>query len=73
MAEIPVEKKSGMPWWGWLTAALAVLALIWLVFGDSIENEVDAQSSVTGTDGAATIASNIDAAPSLNHSFETYL
>ena len=29
MAEIPVEKKGGIPWWIWLLLALVVAALIW--------------------------------------------
>lgn len=38
MSKIPVEKKrSGMPWWAWLLIAIAVIALLWmlwpLVFG----------------------------------------
>jgi hypothetical protein len=32
MAEIPVEKKSGTPWWIWLLlGALALAALIWIL------------------------------------------
>lgn len=32
MAEIPVEKKSGMPLWAWLLlAAVALLLLIWIL------------------------------------------
>lgn len=29
MAEIPVEKKGGIPWWVWLLLALLLLALLW--------------------------------------------
>lgn len=29
MAEIPVEKKSGFPWWAWVLLALLLIALIW--------------------------------------------
>lgn len=32
MAEIPVTKKSGLPWWVWLLLALLVLALIYFLF-----------------------------------------
>ena len=37
MAEIPVEKKSGIPWWGWLLALLALIAvaaILWLSLAD---------------------------------------
>lgn len=29
MAEIPVTKKSGIPWWVWLILALVVVAVAW--------------------------------------------
>lgn len=29
MAEIPVTKKSGIPWWVWLILALVVIAIAW--------------------------------------------
>lgn len=46
MAEIPVERKSGMPWWVWaLLALLALLALIW-IFSDDDEAE---RAAVDGT------------------------
>lgn len=35
MSKIPVEKQrssSGMPWWGWLLIAVAVILVIWLVW-----------------------------------------
>lgn len=35
MAEIPVEKKSGIPWWVWaLLGALLLIALIWWATDD---------------------------------------
>lgn len=38
MAEIPVERKSGMPWWVWLVlAALAIALLIWIFADDDRE------------------------------------
>ena len=39
MAEIPVEKKGGMPWWVWLLLALLVAALLWWLLGDDDEPE----------------------------------
>ena len=44
MARIPVERRGGFPWWGWLLLALAVLALIALLLlalmGDDEEPEL---------------------------------
>ncbi len=35
MAEIPIERKSGIPWWAWLILAVLVAALlIWMFSGD---------------------------------------
>lgn len=35
MAEIPVQKKGGIPWWVWLLlAALAIVLLIWWMTDD---------------------------------------
>lgn len=31
MANIPVERKGGTPWWTWLLALLAIVGLIWLI------------------------------------------
>ncbi len=44
MAQIPVQKKSGFPWWAWLLIGLVALALLlWLLFallGDEEEAAV---------------------------------
>ncbi len=41
MAEIPIERKSGMPWWVWLIlAALVVAFLIWMFNGDNDADRV---------------------------------
>ena len=33
MARIPVERKRrGIPWWAWLLIALAIAALLWMIF-----------------------------------------
>ena len=51
MAEIPVEKKGGIPWWVWLLLALLLLALLfWLLNDDDDEVVVD------DTDEAALVA-----------------
>ena len=39
MAEIPVEKKGGIPWWVWLLLALLVAALLWWMLDDDDEVE----------------------------------
>lgn len=31
MANIPVEREGGTPWWTWLLALLAIVGLIWLI------------------------------------------
>ncbi len=38
MANIPVERKGGTPWWTWLLALLAIIGLIWLV-AELFEND----------------------------------
>lgn len=44
MAEIPVQRKGGMPWWGWaLLAVLAVALLIWLF---TSMNDADREEAV---------------------------
>ena len=39
MAEIPVEKKGGMPWWVWLLLALLVALLLWWLLDNDDERE----------------------------------
>ena len=41
MANIPVERKGGTPWWTWLLALLAVIGLIWLI-AELFDDEPDA-------------------------------
>lgn len=40
MAEIPVERKSGIPWWVWLLLALLAFGLLIWLFNRDDENEV---------------------------------
>jgi len=40
MAEIPVERKGGIPWWVWLIGALLLIGLLFLLFGNN-RNEPD--------------------------------
>ena len=59
MAEIPVTKKSGIPWWVWAILAAIILLLLFLFLGgdddaDVAEVETDRQvvatETTTGTD-----------------------
>lgn len=46
MAEIPIEKKSGMPGWLWLLLGLLVLALLlWLFLGND-DDEIERTDAV---------------------------
>lgn len=48
MAEIPVEKKSGIPWWVWLLLALLLVGLLlWWLLDDGDEAEYAAVAPVT--------------------------
>lgn len=40
MAEIPIERKSGIPWWVWLILALVIALLIWMFSGDDDADRV---------------------------------
>lgn len=40
MAEIPVEKKSGFPWWAWVLLALLLVALLWWLIS-AFDNDDD--------------------------------
>lgn len=56
MAEIPVTKKSGIPWWVWaILAALVVLLLVLFLGGDDDAEvtEVDREVEVVETAGTA--------------------
>lgn len=39
MTEIPVEKKSAIPLWVWLLAALIIIALIWWIVDESDDRD----------------------------------
>ena len=52
MAEIPVEKKNGTPWWVWLLLGLLLLGLLWWLLSD--DDEVEA------VDTAAPVAVETD-------------
>jgi len=52
VANIPVERKGGTPWWTWLLALLAIVGLIWII-AELFEGEPDADdlAVVDDTDG----------------------
>lgn len=37
MAEIPLERKSPVPWWVWLIAALLIVAILWWIIDEANE------------------------------------
>lgn len=49
MAEIPVERTGGVPWWAWLLGLMLLLGLIWFVY-EMTDNDRDDQ----GTSNAST-------------------
>ena len=56
MAEIPIERKSGIPWWVWLLLALVAIALLIYMFtGEEDEREaIDTTPAVVApVDGTA--------------------
>ena len=56
MAEIPVTKKSGIPWWVWAILAALILLLLFLFLGGDDEAEVaDVDEPVVVTDTADVI------------------
>lgn len=59
MANIPVEKKSGFPWWLALLGLLLVAGLIWLFMelAPGAEEDVD----VAGMDGVEAVEGDVDA------------
>lgn len=69
MAEIPVEKKGGIPWWVWLLLALLIAALLWWLLDDDDEREQIAAAPYEQTvapiePGAGAAATTAPAAPS---------
>ncbi|MDX1530879.1 MAG: hypothetical protein R3362_05075 [Rhodothermales bacterium] len=65
MANIPVERKSGAPWWTWLLALLALIGLIWLLaslFGDDDEPELADDADLEAVEPApAVVGDDLDA------------
>lgn len=61
MADIPVERKGGIPWWAWLLALLAVIGLIWLI-AEMVDDEPDADDFAV-TEDTLGVAESTDPAP----------
>ena len=65
MAEIPVTKKSGIPWWVWAALALLVLLLLFLFLsgGDDdvaeVEREVPAVVTTDRTDAGTGLITDL--------------
>lgn len=57
MAEIPVTKKSGIPWWVWLILALVVIAIAWwlIASGDDDAETTAVQEPVPAVESAGPI------------------
>lgn len=64
MAEIPIEKKGGMPWWIWLVLLLLVAAIAWFLLSDDevevaknevVAEQVEMTSPVANADGEGPI------------------
>lgn len=60
MAEIPVERKSGVPWWLWLIGLLLIIALLWFWLGRNDRDQVVGASTPRV---AAAPASSVEYAP----------
>ena len=50
MAEIPVTKKSGLPWWAWALLAALVVLLLFLFLGGGDDAEVAERDRVETVD-----------------------
>jgi len=63
MAEIPVQRRGGIPWWGWLLLALLAVALLIWIFNDNDDDEVAVldQPAVVATGAITSIATVLGA------------
>lgn len=68
MAHIPVEKKSGTPWWVWLLALLLIGGVIWL-FAEMFDDEPDEDDFAT----TEVIDDPVDTTPPVLTSLSTLL
>ncbi len=60
MAEIPVERKSGVPWWLWLVGLLLIISVLWFWLG---RNDRDRVVGASTPEAAAAPASSVAYAP----------
>lgn len=60
MAEIPVERKSGVPWWLWLIGLLLIIAMLWFWLGRDDRDRVVGAST---PEAAAALASSVAITP----------
>jgi hypothetical protein len=60
MAEIPVERKSGVPWWLWLIGLLLIIAVLWFWLGRSDRDRV---GGAWAPEAAEAPTSSVDYAP----------
>lgn len=58
MAEIPVQRKSGLPWWIWPLAILGLLGLLWLAFGRDRDDDRETRANATPTPALAVVTSS---------------
>jgi hypothetical protein len=57
MAEIPVERKSGAPWWLWLIGLLLIIAVLWFWLGRADRDRtVGASTPEAATAPASSVA-----------------
>ncbi|WP_412068110.1 hypothetical protein [Rubrivirga sp. IMCC43871] len=61
MANIPVEKTSGSPWWLWLLGLLLLGGLIWFI-AEAFDNEPDADE-IAGTDDNVGVLDDFEIEP----------
>lgn len=59
MANIPVERKGGTPWWTWLLALLAIIGLIWLI-AELFDDEPDADDLAVVDDDVGVVEEPMD-------------
>ncbi len=53
MAEIPVERKSGVPWWLWLFGLLLMIAVLWFWLGRDDRDRVVGASTAAPASSVA--------------------
>lgn len=62
MAEIPVHKKGGIPWWVWLLLALVLAGLLWLLLAND-DDDVEPVADTTVVEQPVDDVAVTDAGP----------